>query len=133
VVRKRYLARDDQGHPTETPAGMFRRVARNVAAADAQLPFEGRRDPARSEATFYRMMASLEFLPNSPTLMNAGRELQQLCACFVLPVDDSMEGIFDALKHTAVAAARASHSRACARATPGCAPHRASPAGRFPS
>ena len=102
VVRKRYLARDDQGQPTETPAGMFRRVARNVASADARLPFEGRRDPARSEATFYRMMASLEFLPNSPTLMNAGRELQQLCACFVLPVDDSMEGIFDALKHTAM-------------------------------
>ena len=69
VVRKRYLARDDQGHPTETPAGMFRRVARNVAAADAQLPFEGRRDPARSEATFYRMMASLEELAGEEVLL----------------------------------------------------------------
>jgi len=102
VVRKRYLARDAAGQPSETPAGMFRRVARDVAAADRELPFDGRRDPGRSEETFHQMMASLEFLPNSPTLMNAGRELQQLCACFVLPVEDSMDGIFETLKHTAL-------------------------------
>ncbi|HKY33261.1 MAG TPA: adenosylcobalamin-dependent ribonucleoside-diphosphate reductase [Candidatus Polarisedimenticolia bacterium] len=102
VLERRYLARDENGRPLETPDQMFRRVADNVASADERLPFEGRKDPAASAATFYRMMSSLEFLPNSPTLMNAGRELQQLCACFVLPVEDSMEGIFEALKDAAV-------------------------------
>ena len=102
VLEKRYLARDSQGRLAETPDEMFRRVARNVAQPDRFLPQEGRCDPDAAAETFYRMMSSLEFLPNSPTLMNAGRDLQQLCACFVLPVEDSMEGIFEALKRAAI-------------------------------
>jgi ribonucleoside-diphosphate reductase alpha chain len=102
VLERRYLVHDPQGRPVETPEDMFRRVAGNVAQADRELPFEGLRDPDRTAETFHRMIASLEFLPNSPTLMNAGRDLQQLCACFVLPIEDSMEGIFDALKNAAI-------------------------------
>src|SRR5688572_13518791 len=102
VLERRYLAHDERGNPVETPEHMFLRVAEDVARADRDLPFEGRCDPAAAAATFHRMIASLEFLPNSPTLMNAGRDLQQLCACFVLPVEDSMEGIFDALKNAAI-------------------------------
>jgi len=102
VLERRYLAKDDDGKVVETPDQMFRRVARAVAEADRHLPFDGSRDPAASAETFHAMMSSLEFLPNSPTLMNAGREIPQLCACFVLPVEDSMEGIFEALKRTAV-------------------------------
>jgi len=102
VLEKRYLARDSEGRLVETPDEMFLRVARNIAQPDATLPFEGRRDPGATAETFHRMMANLEFLPNSPTLMNAGRDLQQLCACFVLPVEDSMEGIFETLKRAAI-------------------------------
>jgi len=102
VLEKRYLVHDESGRPTETPDEMFHRVAAFVARADATLPYRGRRDPERTAASFHAMMRSLEFLPNSPTLMNAGRDLPQLCACFVLPVDDSMEGIFDSLKQAAI-------------------------------
>jgi ribonucleoside-diphosphate reductase alpha chain len=102
VLEKRYLRRDDRGRAVETPEEMFRRVAAAVAAPDADLPHEGRRDPEASARVFFEVLASLEFLPNSPTLMNAGREFPQLSACFVLPVEDSMEGIFDTLKHAAV-------------------------------
>ncbi|HET6374173.1 MAG TPA: adenosylcobalamin-dependent ribonucleoside-diphosphate reductase [Candidatus Polarisedimenticolia bacterium] len=102
VLRKRYLIRDEHGQMIETPDEMFRRVARNVAQADETLPFEGRCEPGRTSDQFYAMMSRLEFLPNSPALMNAGRELQQLCACFVLPVGDSMDEIFEALKKTAL-------------------------------
>ncbi len=100
VLKRRYLAKDGNGEPVETPEQMFRRVARHVAAAETILnPGE---DCAYWEDAFYRVMANLDFLPNSPTLMNAGRELGQLSACFVLPVEDSMESIFDAVKYTAL-------------------------------
>ena len=101
VLEKRYLKKDEEGKIVEAPEDLFRRVARSIAVADAQY---GRSfdDVAKLERDFYRMLTSLEFLPNSPTLMNAGRRLGQLSACFVLPVDDSMESIFDAVKHTAI-------------------------------
>jgi ribonucleoside-diphosphate reductase alpha chain len=100
VLERRYLKRDLDGKPTETPTAMFRRVAEAIASAEVRL---GTGVDTKSLADeFYRMMTSLEFLPNSPTLMNAGRELGQLSACFVLPVGDSMEEIFEAIKQTAL-------------------------------
>ena len=96
VLRQRYLVKNDRGITVESPAHMFGRVARDIASAE---PVAQRRSLARR---FYEAMASLTFLPNSPTLMNAGRPLQQLSACFVLPVDDSLESIFDAVKHQAL-------------------------------
>src|SRR6266705_2179565 len=101
VLKKRYLAKDENGKVVETPEGMFRRVAKNLAQADllyGATPEEYK----RLEEKFYALMATLDFLPNSPTLMNAGRPLQQLAACFVLPVEDSIEGIYDTLKHQAL-------------------------------
>jgi ribonucleoside-diphosphate reductase alpha chain len=98
VLSKRYLIKDEGGRPVETPEDLFRRVAGAVAAAEEGYP-DGRRDEMAE--LFYRMMASLEFLPNSPTLMNAGRPLGQLAACFVLPVEDSLDSIFDQVKLTA--------------------------------
>ena len=100
VLERRYLKRDKEGKILETPTQMFRRVADTIAAADKK--FNEKTDPAQIAEDFYRMMSNLEFLPNSPTLMNAGRELGQLSACFVLPVGDSMEEIFDAVKYTAL-------------------------------
>jgi ribonucleoside-diphosphate reductase alpha chain len=97
VLERRYLARDDAGHTVETPDDMFRRVARAVAAPEER--WGG--DAAAVEARFFARMRALEFLPNSPTLMNAGRRLGQLAACFVVPVGDSMEEIFDAVKWAA--------------------------------
>ena len=123
VLERRYLAKDSEGRPVETPEEMFRRVAHNIA--QAELLYKPLEDPptsspspdssgesakgtgqaldaaARWEQRFYELMARLDFLPNSPTLMNAGRDLQQLSACFVLPVPDSIEGIFQAIKDTA--------------------------------
>ena len=100
VLEKRYLAKNDKGQVMETPAEMFRRVARNIAQAD--FIYDSNADAARSEERFYQLMTKKEFLPNSPTLMNAGRELQQLSACFVLPIEDSMEGIFESVKQAAI-------------------------------
>jgi len=101
VLEKRYLKKDDSGKLTESPAEMFMRVARNIATADSNYG-RTKEDVARTTNEFYAMMAKLEFLPNSPTLMNAGRDLQQLSACFVLSIDDSMESIFETIKDTAM-------------------------------
>lgn len=100
VLRKRYLQKDINGNVIETPEQLFRRVARHIASAE--LIFDKKANVDEWENKFYKMMASLEFLPNSPTLMNAGRELGQLSACFVLPIEDNIESIFDAVKYTAL-------------------------------
>ncbi len=101
VMDRRIVRRDDRGEPLETPDECFRRVAQNLS--QAELRFGGTEaDRAAAEELFYRLMASLDFLPNSPTLVNAGRELQQLSACFVLPVPDSIDGIFEAIRNTAI-------------------------------
>ncbi|MBN2111346.1 MAG: adenosylcobalamin-dependent ribonucleoside-diphosphate reductase [Methanosarcinaceae archaeon] len=98
VLERRYLLKDGEGNITENPAAMFRRVARAVASVDRVYG----EDAEKTEEEFYRIMANLEFLPNSPTLMNAGTELGQLSACFVLPVEDSLKGIFEALGNMAL-------------------------------
>ncbi len=100
VLERRYLKKDEAGKVIETPEEMFRRVASNIAQAEKLYG----RDALvkRYEEEFFRVMSGFEFLPNSPTLMNAGRRLQQLAACFVLPVKDSLDSIFDAVKNTAL-------------------------------
>ncbi len=100
VLERRYLIRDENGKPTETVDELFHRVADAIAAPD--LHFDPAADVKATAKTFYEMMTELDFLPNSPTLMNAGRPLGQLSACFVLPVADSMEDIFDAIKNAAL-------------------------------
>jgi len=101
VLERRYLSKDRDGNILEDPDGMFRRVAQNLSQADLNY---GATEAERqaTEDSFYDVMRRLELLPNSPTLMNAGRELQQLSACFVLPVEDSLEQIFTKVKETAL-------------------------------
>ena len=101
VLEKRYLKKDEEGRVIEAPQDLFRRVAKTIARADMMYG-KSEADVMLLEEEFYHMMTSLDFLPNSPTLMNAGRKLGQLSACFVLPVGDSMESIFDAVKQTAI-------------------------------
>lgn len=100
VLEKRYLAKDETGRLLEDPEGLFRRVAHAVAQAD--VDFVSPTELAAIEQEFFDVMANLEFLPNSPTLMNAGRPLGQLSACFVLPIEDTMEGIFETIKNAAL-------------------------------
>ncbi len=100
VLKRRYLEKKEKGEVIETPQDLFRRVARHIASAE--IPYAPGADVSSIEETFYQLMANLEFLPNSPTLMNAGRELGQLSACFVLPIEDSMESIFQAVRYTAL-------------------------------
>ncbi|HJX12853.1 MAG TPA: adenosylcobalamin-dependent ribonucleoside-diphosphate reductase, partial [Dehalococcoidales bacterium] len=100
VLERRYLLRDESGRIVETPAQLFRRVAKAVAAAEKK--FDPSADVKGLEQGFFEMMSRLEFLPNTPTLMNAGAPLGQLSACFVLPVEDSIIGIFETLRDMAV-------------------------------
>ena len=101
VLKRRYLSKDREGNVLEDPEGMFRRVANNLSQADLNYG-AAEADRQAAEDEFYDVMRRLEFLPNSPTLMNAGRELQQLSACFVLPVGDSLDSIFSKVKETAL-------------------------------
>jgi ribonucleoside-diphosphate reductase alpha chain len=99
VLRARYLAREG-GVVVETPEQLFRRVAHHVSAAEVALGYSSD-EVSAARAAFERMMTTLEFVPNSPTLMNAGRPLGQLAACFVVPVDDSTTGVFEAVRWAA--------------------------------
>src|SRR5450830_1785065 len=101
VISKRYLIKDATGTPVEQPEDMFWRVAGTVAEADRRYGASDSEVSAMAE-NFYRLMVERRFEPNSPTLMNAGRPLGQLSACFVLPIEDSMEGIFSAVGNAAL-------------------------------
>ena len=100
VLEQRYLRRAEDGRILETPEGLFRRVARTVAAAEHR--YSSPPAAARMEEAFYEAMAELKFLPNSPTLMNAGTSRQQLAACFVLPIEDNMESILGTVRDMAL-------------------------------
>lgn len=100
VLERRYLARDEHGNLLEDTEGLFRRVANTIAQADKEFSSSANCDETAER--FYKRMTALQFLPNSPTLMNAGRPLGQLSACFVLPVEDSLEGIFGTIKDAAL-------------------------------
>jgi len=98
VLEERYLVKNEEGKIIETPTQLFRRVAHAIAKQDSLYG----KDPTKTEEEFFKVMRNLEFLPNSPTLMNAGTKLGQLSACFVLPIEDSLEGIFTTLKNMAL-------------------------------
>ncbi len=100
VLKRRYLLKNEKGEVIETPKELFTRVAKTIAAPDAN--YGKASHYAKTEQEFFTMMANLEFLPNSPTLMNAGTPIGQLSACFVLPVEDSIQGIFQSLKDMAL-------------------------------
>lgn len=100
VLERRYLKKDSKGRIMETPEDMFRRVAHHIARAENNYGNDA--NIKDIEEAFYTMLTTFKFLPNSPTLMNAGRRLGQLAACFVLPIEDSMDGIFDSLKNAAL-------------------------------
>lgn len=100
VLERRYFARDEHGEVIENTEGLFKRVAHAIAMADEGVLSSD--EIKASEEEFYQIMTNLEFLPNSPTLMNAGRPLGQLSACFVLPIEDSMESIFETIKNAAL-------------------------------
>lgn len=130
ILEQRYLKKDKNGNATENPEDLFRRVAKNIALADAKYKYKDEikklckkyrkeffeiaetkefkklikndREIKKAEEKFYSMMASLDFLPNSPTLFNAGRKLQQLAACFVLPIEDNISSIFKTLHDAAL-------------------------------
>jgi len=99
VLERRYLKKDKSGKVCESPEQMFRRVASHIALAEKK--YDKKADIQKMEDRFYSLMTEFRFLPNSPTLMNAGRSLGQLAACFVLPVEDSINGIFEAVKNAA--------------------------------
>ena len=101
VLERRYLKRDKDGNCTEKPSDMFRRVALAIASGDLKFG-KAQADVEKLADRFYDFITKCYFMPNSPTLMNAGRELGQLAACFVLPVEDSLEGIFETVKNTAL-------------------------------
>jgi ribonucleoside-diphosphate reductase alpha chain len=101
VLERRYLVKDLKGELIENPAQMFRRVAKAVAAVEEQYG-KSSVETKEAEEEFYQLMFNLEFMPNSPTLMNAGTDIGQLSACFVLPVEDSIPGIFNAVKDMAL-------------------------------
>jgi ribonucleoside-diphosphate reductase alpha chain len=101
VLAKRYLQRDERRNIVETPKQLFRRIAHTIASVEKEYGKTGE-EVKELEEKYYDMMTKLEFLPNSPTLMNAGTDLGQLSACFVLPVKDSIESIFDQIKNTAL-------------------------------
>ncbi len=104
VLEKRYLKKDAEGNPVEEPLDMFERVARHIAGAEFAFSDEPETHKAFEDSyeKFLSMMLSRKFMPNSPTLMNAGRELGQLSACFVLPVEDDISAIYETLKHQAI-------------------------------
>jgi len=101
ILEQRYLKKSSKGRPIEKPESLFRRVAKNIAHADAKYGAKGK-ELKKTEQEFYNLMASLDFLPNSPTLFNAGRKLQQLAACFVLPIEDDISSIFKTLHDAAL-------------------------------
>jgi ribonucleoside-diphosphate reductase alpha chain len=106
VLEKRYLVKDETGKCIETVEGMLRRVAKAIAKGSSKWQGNSNKEDycpvSKDEEVFFEMMANMEFLPNSPTLMNAGRPLGQLSGCFVLPVEDNTESIFDAIKYSAL-------------------------------